>query len=43
MAEDRKVSPPGTVPYLLHSLFEDVPLATENSSDVYITCVGTNI
>lgn len=35
----RKVSPPGTVPYLLHSLFEDVPLATENSSDVYITCV----
>ncbi|KAJ6191139.1 hypothetical protein N7519_001160 [Penicillium mononematosum] len=35
----RKVSPPGTVPYLLHSLFEDVPLATEHSSDVYITCV----
>ncbi|OQE00156.1 hypothetical protein PENVUL_c057G09535 [Penicillium vulpinum] len=35
----RKISPPGTIPYVLHSLFEDVPLATEDSSDVYITCV----
>ncbi|KAJ5131200.1 uncharacterized protein N7515_007239 [Penicillium bovifimosum] len=35
----RKISPPGTIPYVLHSLFEDVPLATEHSSDVYITCV----
>ncbi|KAJ6094026.1 hypothetical protein N7467_002871 [Penicillium canescens] len=35
----RRISPPGTVPYVLRSLFEDVPLATEHSSDVYITCV----
>ncbi|CAG7957191.1 unnamed protein product [Penicillium olsonii] len=35
----RKTSPPGTVPYVLHSLFADVPIATEHSSDVYITSV----
>ncbi|KAJ5581732.1 Vacuolar sorting protein 39/Transforming growth factor beta receptor-associated domain 2 [Penicillium sp. DV-2018c] len=35
----RKISPPGAMPYVLHSLFKDVPLATEHSSDVYITCV----
>ncbi|KAJ5774787.1 hypothetical protein N7457_009683, partial [Penicillium paradoxum] len=35
----RKISSPGTIPYVLHSLFEDVPLSTEHSSDVYITCV----
>lgn len=35
----RKTSLPGTVPYLLHSLFTDVPIATEHSSDVHITSV----
>ncbi|EKV08968.1 TGF beta receptor associated protein 1, putative [Penicillium digitatum] len=35
----RKINTLGSAPYLLHSLFEDVPLATEHSSDVYITCV----
>ncbi|KAJ5361803.1 hypothetical protein N7541_002647 [Penicillium brevicompactum] len=35
----RKTSSPGTVPYVLHSLFADVPIATEHSSDVYITSV----
>ncbi|CAG8923974.1 unnamed protein product [Penicillium salamii] len=35
----RKTSLPGTVPYLLHSLFADVPIATEHSSDVHITSV----
>ncbi|KAI2729386.1 hypothetical protein CBS147354_1834 [Penicillium roqueforti] len=35
----RKTSPPVAVPYLLHSLFGDVPLATEHSDNVYITCV----
>jgi len=35
----RKTSPAGTVPYVLRSLFADVPIATEHSSDVYITCV----
>jgi hypothetical protein len=35
----RRISPTGTVPYVLRSLFADVPIATEHSSDVYITCV----
>ncbi|KAJ5161745.1 hypothetical protein N7492_007137 [Penicillium capsulatum] len=35
----RRTGPPGTEPYVLRSLFDDVPLATEDSSDVYITCV----
>lgn len=35
----RRTGPPGTEPYVLRSLFDDVPLASEGSSDVYITCV----
>ncbi|KAJ5247370.1 hypothetical protein N7468_002353 [Penicillium chermesinum] len=35
----RRLGPPAAEPYVLRSLFEDVPLATEDSSDVYITCV----
>ncbi|KAF3398161.1 Transforming growth factor-beta receptor-associated protein 1 [Penicillium rolfsii] len=35
----RKIGPPGSEPYVLRSLFEDVPLATDDSADVYITCV----
>jgi len=35
----RRIGPPGTDPYILRSLFDNVPLATEDSSDVYITCV----
>ncbi|KAJ5224597.1 uncharacterized protein N7469_008100, partial [Penicillium citrinum] len=35
----RRVGPPGTQPYVLRSLFDDVPLNTETNSDVYITCV----
>ncbi|KAJ5975975.1 hypothetical protein N7481_009682 [Penicillium waksmanii] len=35
----RRVGPSGTQPYVLRSLFDNVPLTTEGSSDVYITCV----
>lgn len=35
----RRTGHPGNEPYVLRSLFEDVPLATDDSSDVYITCV----
>lgn len=35
----RKTSSSGPVPYVLHSLFADVPIATEHSSDAYITSV----
>ncbi|KAJ5676884.1 uncharacterized protein N7477_002517 [Penicillium maclennaniae] len=35
----RRIGPLGTDPYILRSLFDDVPLATEDSSGVYITCV----
>ncbi|KAJ5082680.1 hypothetical protein N7532_011723 [Penicillium argentinense] len=35
----RRTGPPGSEPYVLRSLFDSVPLTTESSSDVYITCV----
>lgn len=35
----RRIGPPGSEPYVLRSLFDGVPLATDDSSDVYITCV----
>ncbi|KAJ5291980.1 hypothetical protein N7478_001231 [Penicillium angulare] len=35
----RKIGPPGTDPYVLRSLFENVPVETEDNRDVYITCV----
>lgn len=35
----RRTGPPGNEPYVLRSLFDDVPIASEGSSDVYITCV----
>ncbi|CAL5866758.1 uncharacterized protein PFLUO_LOCUS968 [Penicillium psychrofluorescens] len=36
----RKISPKGTVPYILRTLFDQVPLTVEeNSSEVHITCV----
>jgi len=36
----RKISPKGTVPYVLRSLFDQVPLTTEDhSSEVHITCM----
>lgn len=35
----RRIGPLGTDPYVLRSLFDNVPLATEDSSGVYITCV----
>ena len=47
MASDGGISPRkrrrtgilGTEPYILRSLFDNVPLTTEDNSDVYITCV----
>lgn len=35
----RRVSPPGMEPYVLRSVFDDVPIATEDAPDVHITCV----
>ncbi|KAJ5682622.1 hypothetical protein N7462_005787 [Penicillium macrosclerotiorum] len=35
----RRIGSPGPEPYVLRSLFDDVPLATDDSADVYITCV----
>ncbi|KAJ5753186.1 hypothetical protein N7520_010103, partial [Penicillium odoratum] len=35
----RRVVPPGSDPYVLRSLFENVPVETEDNRDVYITCV----
>lgn len=35
----RRIGPPGMEPYVLRSLFDDVPLAADDSSDAYITCV----
>ncbi|KAJ5359454.1 uncharacterized protein N7496_011867 [Penicillium cataractarum] len=35
----RRIGPPGSEPYVLRSLFDNVPLATDDNSDVYITCV----
>lgn len=36
----RKISAPGSVPYVLRSLLDEVPLTTdEHSSEVSITCV----
>ncbi|KAJ5711240.1 hypothetical protein N7488_005396 [Penicillium malachiteum] len=35
----RRLAPPGTNPYVLRSLFENVPVETEDNRDVYITCV----
>ncbi|KAJ5167182.1 uncharacterized protein N7482_005963 [Penicillium canariense] len=35
----RRIGLPGSQPYVLRSLFDDVPLATDHSSDVYITYV----
>lgn len=35
----RRTGPPEMEPYVLRSLFDDVPLAADDSSDVYITCV----
>ncbi|KAJ5937676.1 hypothetical protein N7454_004018 [Penicillium verhagenii] len=35
----RRVAPAGSDPYVLRSLFENVPVETEDNSDVYITCV----
>lgn len=35
----RRIGPPSPEPYVLRSLFEDVPLAAEESTGVYITCV----
>ncbi|KAJ5725413.1 uncharacterized protein N7483_006770, partial [Penicillium malachiteum] len=35
----RRLGPPGTNPYVLRSLFENVPVETEDNRDVYITCV----
>lgn len=35
----RRIGPSVTQPYVLRSLFDNVPLTTEGSSDVYITCV----
>ncbi|KAJ5578423.1 uncharacterized protein N7459_007387 [Penicillium hispanicum] len=35
----RRTGLSGSEPYVLRLLFENVPLATEDSSDVYITCV----
>lgn len=47
MASDNGVGPrkrrrtglPEMEPYVLRALFDDVPLAADHSSDVYITCV----
>lgn len=35
----RKIGSLGSEPYILRSLFDDVPLATDDNSDVYITTV----
>lgn len=35
----RRIAPPGSDPYVLRSLFENVPVETEDNRDVYITCV----
>ena len=35
----RRLGPPTTDPYILQSLFANVPVATEDDRDVYITCV----
>ncbi|KAJ5544417.1 hypothetical protein N7513_006981 [Penicillium frequentans] len=35
----RRIAPPGSNPYVLRSLFENVPVETEDNRDVYITCV----
>ncbi|KAJ5901782.1 hypothetical protein N7495_002310 [Penicillium taxi] len=37
--KEKRIGPSATAPYVLQSLFDNVPIATEDSSDVYITFV----
>ena len=47
MAEDtgigsrkrRKIGPSSSVPYIFKPLFDEVPVATDDTADVHITCV----